>query len=184
MDPLLSCAFSKQNELIAFLRELVECESPSHDAAAVARCMDLFASRIEDIAKVKRVGAHLLCEFRIPKPRRKEGQILCLGHADTVYDVGTLGSTMPFRMEGGRIRGPGVFDMKGGLAIVVFAARCLIELGVPVPRRVVLEVVSDEEIGSHTSRELTEKMARESHAVIVAEPAAGVDGKAKTARKG
>jgi glutamate carboxypeptidase len=184
MDPLLALAESKQDHLIAFLQELVECESPSDDAPSVARCMDLIADRIADIAKVRRAGANLICDFRVPKPRSKDGQVLCLGHADTVYPLGTLSSTMPFRIHDGRISGPGVFDMKGGLAAVIYAVRCLIEAGVPVKRRVVLGIVSDEETGSHTSRQFTEKLAKESSAVIVAEPAAGPEGKAKTSRKG
>ena len=188
MDSVLRWAEGQHDALIVFLRQLVECESPSDDALAVGRCADLFASQIGDFAKVRRVrgtggfGPHLLCEFKLPG-RRKDGQILVLGHSDTVYPIGTLAS-MPFRTVGGRLHGPGVFDMKGGLAMFVFAMRALRELDIPVRRRVVLQVNSDEEMGSPTSRALTEEQARKSVAVIVAEPAAGTDGKAKTARKG
>jgi glutamate carboxypeptidase len=84
----------------------------------------------------------------------------------------------------GRLHGPGVFDMKGGLAYFVFAMRGLRELGLPVRRRVLLQINSDEEVGSDSSRSLTEDNARASNAVLVLEPAAGLDGKLKTARKG
>ncbi len=179
--PLLAHAHAKQNELISFLREMVECESPSDNPRSVQRCFDLIADRVSSIATVHK-GPQLVCEFNLPGAD-KDGQILFLGHADTVYPAGTL-ANVPFRLDGDRIYGPGVFDMKGGLAIVIFAMRSLIELNIPVLRKVVLQVVGDEEIGSHSSRASTEEMARQSAAVIVAEPSAGEDGKAKTSRKG
>jgi glutamate carboxypeptidase len=91
---------------------------------------------------------------------------------------------MPFRQAKGRLWGPGVFDMKGGLAFFIFAMRALWELEVPVARKVILQVNSDEEIGSPSSRALTEDAARKSAAVLVLEPGTGLDGKLKTARKG
>jgi len=188
MHDLLAYAKAKQGDLIAFLRELVECESPSDDAAAVAQFMELMAARISDIGRVKltkpgKFGPNLVCEFSLPGPRSKEGRILALGHGDTVWPIGTL-SHMPWRERDGRLWGPGVFDMKAGLAQFVFAMRGLRELGIPVRRRVILQVNSDEEVGSDGSRPLTEKNARESVAVLVLEPSAGLDGKLKTARKG
>ncbi|HYO83541.1 MAG TPA: M20 family metallopeptidase, partial [Bryobacteraceae bacterium] len=113
----------------------------------------------------------------------KEGQLLVLGHSDTVYPKGTLAS-MPWVEGDGRLQGPGVFDMKGGIALFVFAMRALRDLNVPVKRRVLLQLNSDEEVGSPTSRPITEEEALRSVAVLVVEPAAGADGKAKTARKG
>jgi glutamate carboxypeptidase len=121
-------------------------------------------------------------EFRLPG-RKKDGQILALGHSDTVYPTGTLAS-MPCIEKQGKLWGPGVFDMKGGIAMFVLAMRALIEAGAPVRRRVVLQLNSDEEVGSPTSRALTEKTAKESIAVLVVEPSAGPDGNAKTGRRG
>ena len=111
------------------------------------------------------------------------GQIMALGHSDTVWPLGTL-RTMRWREEGGRLWGPGVLDMKAGLAFFVFAMRAIRDADVPVARRVMLQLNSDEEVGSHTSRALTEREAKKSAAVLVLEPAAGLDGKLKTARKG
>jgi glutamate carboxypeptidase len=187
MDPLLAYAQSKRDEIVALCRRLVECESPSDDAAAVACFTDLVSEAVSDIARVLRFdggrfGPHLQCEFDLPGAE-KEGQILALGHSDTVWPVGTL-RTMPCREAGGRLWGPGVFDMKAGIALAIFAARGLRELGLPVRRRVVLQLNSDEEAGSESSRALTEAEARRSAAVLVLEPSAGLDGKAKTARKG
>jgi glutamate carboxypeptidase len=187
MDSVLAYARSKQPEIIGFLRELVECESPSDNPAAIVDFVDLFESRVSDIAKLRRVyskhhGPHLQCEFKLPG-RGKEGQVLVLGHSDTVYAMGTL-ARMPFRIADGRVWGPGVLDMKGGVAFFIYAMRALIELDIPVRRKVLLQLNSDEEIGSESSRALTEKEAKRSVAVLVVEPGTGLEGKPKTARKG
>ena len=189
MHSFLTFARSKQSDIITFIREMVECESPSDDPAAVNRFVDLLAARISGIGKVRtfpggRFGRHLRCEFTLPGPRRKtDGQILALGHSDTVWPSGTLAS-MPFRQREGRLWGPGVLDMKSGIAFFVFAMQALRELDQPLRRRVVLQVNADEEVGSESSRPLTEEAAKKSAAVLVLEPGTGLEGKLKTARKG
>ncbi len=188
-DGLLRYARQQQNDIIALIRELVECESPSDHPPGVDRLVELIADRVSSIGRVRtfpggRFGRHLRCEFTLPGPRKKPpGQILALSHSDTVWPMGTLG-TMPFRIARGRLWGPGVLDMKGGIAFFIFAMRALRELDIPVGRKVVLQVNSDEEVGSESSRELTEEAARQSAAVLVLEPGTGVEGKLKTARKG
>src|SRR5512134_2225892 len=178
MDSHLSFAQSRQSEIVGFIRRLVECESPSDDPAAVNRFVELFASAVSDIAETRtfpggRFGNHIRCEFGLPG-RRKSGQILVIGHSDTVYTTGTL-VRMPFRPAEGRIWGPGVLDMKAGLAFFVFAIRALRALETPVSRKVVLLVNSDEEVGSDSSRALIEREARKSEAVLVLEPATGLE---------
>jgi glutamate carboxypeptidase len=173
--------------MIAFLKDLVECESPSNDPKAILRFCELFSGRISDIADCRfipggKFGPHLQCDFRLPGDRKK-GQILALGHSDTVYSMGTL-AKMPFRATKGRLMGPGVLDMKAGLVFFVSAMRTLRDLNIPVARNVRLQLNSDEEVGSETSRPLTEKEARRSVAVLVLEPGQGIEGKLKTARKG
>ena len=186
--PLERRARLKQKDTIALLRQFVECESPSEDAPAVNRFVDLLAESVKDIAHVKTFsggkanGKHLRCEFMLPG-KKKTGQILALGHSDTVWPLGTLRS-MPVRQSQGRLWGPGIFDMKGGLALFIYAIRILREMDVPVQRKIVLQVNSDEEIGSPSSRTLTEEIAQKSDVVLVLEPAAGLAGKLKTARKG
>src|ERR1017187_8618756 len=106
-----------------------------------------------------------------------------MGHADTVWPIGTL-ETMPFRRAQGRLWGPGVLDMKAGLAFFIFAMRALVDLDIPVAQEVVLLVNPDEETGSKASRAGTEALARKSNAVLVLEPGTGLEGKVKTARKG
>lgn len=176
-----------QDEMIAWTEQLVRCESPSDRPEAVNRFVELVADSVRDVARVRKVpggrfGNHLQCEFDLPG-RSKSGRVLALGHSDTVYPVGTL-ERMPFRRARGRLWGPGVLDMKAGIALFVFAMRALRELRIPVRRRVVLQLNSDEEVGSESSRRLTEQEARRSDAVLVLEPATGLEGKLKTARKG
>ncbi len=189
MHPFLDFARSRQAAIVALIRQLVECESPSDDAVSVNRFVDLVASKLEGAAKVRRLaggrfGRHLRCEFRLPGPRkRRDGHILALGHSDTVWPLGTL-AHMPFRQKNGRLWGPGVLDMKAGIAFFLFAIRTLRELDVPVSRRVILQLNSDEEVGSESSRPLTEAVARGSAAVLVLEPGTGLEGKIKTERKG
>jgi glutamate carboxypeptidase len=173
--------------LLDFARALVELESPSDHKPSVDRCAEFLADQLSPVASVRVLrardyGNHVRAEFRLPG-RRKEGQILLLGHHDTVYPVGTLQHT-PFRVDSGRARGPGIFDMKGGIAIALFAVRALREQDRPVSRRVVLQLNSDEEIGSPSSRPLTEAEARKSNVVLVLEPSAGLEGAVKTGRKG
>jgi glutamate carboxypeptidase len=183
MDSFLRYAREHQREMIDTIREFVECESPSGDAHAVKRFVDILVARAGREVRARRYpGGHLRIEFDLPG-KRKSGQILALGHSDTVWPLGTLG-TMPFREQRGRLWGPGVFDMKAGLAFFLFAMRALRELDVPVRRKVVLQVNADEEVGSASSRALTEEAARRSVAVLVVEPSTGLEGKLKTARKG
>jgi glutamate carboxypeptidase len=188
MQTLLDFARRCEPEIIAFARELVECESPSDDATAVNRLVDLIAARLAGRASVRafpggRYGKHLRCEFRLPGPRKRNGVVLALGHTDTVWPLGTL-ARMPFRQAGGRLWGPGVLDMKSGIVFFVFAMRALAEMDRPVRRRVVLLLNSDEEVGSPSSRAITEREARASDAVLVLEPGTGLEGRLKTARKG
>jgi glutamate carboxypeptidase len=188
MDPLLARAKALEEELIGYLKMLVECESPSGDAAGINRLVDVVAAT-PGFERVKRIpggrfGNLLLVDFSLPGPQRKQaGRILGLGHLDTVWPVGTL-AKMPFRRADGRLWGPGVLDMKGGVAFFIFAMRILREMDIPVRRRVCLLLVPDEEVGSEASRPITEREARESSAVLVLEPGTGLAGKLKTARKG
>ncbi len=187
MDSLLSHIQSRQAETVALIRQFVECESPSDDPAAVNRFVELVSDTVAGFAKVKtvkggRFGKHLVCEMDLPG-RRKSGQVLALGPSDTVWPLGTL-SSMPFREKDGRLWGPGVLDMKAGIAFFITAVRALRELDIPAPSKAVLQLNSDEEVGSESSRALTEKNAAKSKAVLVLEPGTGLAGKLKTARKG
>jgi glutamate carboxypeptidase len=187
VDSLFRHVQGLQSEIIALIRQFVECESPSDDPAAVNRFVELVSDTIAPFARVKTVsggafGKHLVAEMSL-LGAKKQGQILALGHSDTVWPLGTLRS-MPFREEKGRLWGPGVLDMKAGIAFFIFAVRALRDLDIPVPSKVLLQLNSDEEVGSESSRALTEKNAARSRAVLVLEPGTGLEGKLKTARKG
>ena len=165
----------------------MEIESPSDNKPAVDQLGALLAGRFEKIgghAKFHRVqdfGDHLQVDFagaRSGKP------VLLLGHLDTVYPMGTL-STMPCRVADGRLWGPGALDMKSGIALVLHALEGLRTWhSDTLPRPVTVLLVSDEEVGSNSSRRITESLARKSAAVLVLEPAYGIKGALKTARKG
>lgn len=187
VDSILFEARSRQKQIVALIREMVECESPSDDPAAVNRFVDLLGDVAPSFASVKtvpggRFGRHVVCEFDL-FGKKKRRQILALGHSDTVWPLGTLAS-MPFRQKDGRLWGPGVLDMKAGIAFFIYAMRILRDLETPVAHKVVMQINSDEEVGSESSRALTEKNAKRSQSVLVLEPASGLEGKLKTARKG
>src|SRR6266702_2135722 len=136
VDPLLAYARAKQKNIIALIRQLVECESPSDDGEALDRFISLMEDVVAPMAKIRIFPhGHMRVEFSLPGSK-KSGQILALGHSDTVWPMGTLRS-MPFRQEMGRLWGPGVLDMKSGLAFFVFAMRALRELDVLVSKKVV-----------------------------------------------
>ncbi len=187
MHSYLQYATDKQPDIISLIRDMVECESPSDSPAEVNRFVDLVIERTRDIAEAKTVdaqpfGKHLRLDFKVPGAK-KNGLLLGVGHSDTVWPSGTL-NNMPYREAEGRLWGPGVLDMKSGLAFFIYAVRTLRELDVPTKRNVALWIVSDEEVGSKTSRMLTESEAKQSDCVLVLEPGSDLTGKLKTARKG
>jgi len=169
--------------LLETIEALVSLESPTTDKAAVDRCGRALAARLEAIggrvSRLPRVdrGDHLLAEFGCGT-----SQILLLGHFDTVWPVGQL-ERMPLVRSNGRLHGPGVFDMKAGIAIGMLATRALLETGVSLSRRIVMLWTTDEEVGSATSRAAIEEEAGRSDAVLVLEPSLP-GGAVKTARKG
>ena len=177
----------RREQIVQTIRQLVEVESPSDNKEAVDRLGSLLAGRFEGLgghAKFHRTqifGDHLQVDFA-GKGSRKP--VLLLGHLDTVYPLGTL-SGMPFQVSDGRLFGPGSFDMKAGIAFMLHAIEGLRAWhGDELPRPVTVLLVSDEEVGSDTSRHITENLAKKSAAVLVLEPSYGPKGAVKTARKG
>ncbi len=176
-----------QNEIVETAQRFVEIESPSDIKQAVDRLGTIVAGRFEAIGgkitvhSSQKFGKHLQVDFRAASNAKP---ILLLGHLDTVYRIGTI-SKMPCRIADGRLYGPGVLDMKSGIALMLHAIEALRSWNADrVPRPVRVLLVSDEEVGSESSRKLTEELARQSEAVLVLEPALGSKGALKTARKG
>ena len=178
----------RENEIVRLLGEFVRCESPSHDKAAVDRMGRIVArewqrrgARVR-ILRQQHAGNHVRAEVWLGEGR-PTGQILILGHLDTVYPLGTL-EKMPLRPANRRLWGPGTFDMKAGLVLALFAVDALRAARLRPRKRFVFLWNSDEEIGSQSSRGEIEREAKRSDAVLVLEPAYGRDGCLKTARKG
>jgi glutamate carboxypeptidase len=181
----------RRDEIVATIRELVEIESPSDNKAAVDRVAEAVAEKFSRLGgevrfhRVKDFGSHLQVNFggKSAKP------VLLLGHYDTVYPLGTL-ATMPCRIEHNKLTGPGVLDMKSGIGLMLHAIAALQEWNNNEARSggllrpVTVLLVSDEEIGSNSSRAITEALAKRAAAVLVLEPSYGRQGAAKTARKG
>jgi glutamate carboxypeptidase len=185
---ILSAVATQSGWLREALRSLVLIESPSDSKPAVDRCMALAESLAASPAsKSPAVRARWhrqsdfgdVLELRFGSARSKRKPILLLGHLDTVWPLGTLAG-MSFREAGGRLYGPGVLDMKAGVAMALTALHALQQVGVSRP--VTLLLNSEEEVGSPVSRPITERLALTSSAVLVLEPAQGLA--CKTARKG
>jgi glutamate carboxypeptidase len=180
----------RQSGLVETIRQMAEMESPSFSKAAVDLLGAWLAARFEKLGGLVRVdtqsrfGNHLQVDFPGSQARssRQLKPILLLGHFDTVYELGTL-AQMPCKIEKGRLYGPGVFDMKSGIALMLHAIESLQVVQGGLPRALRVWLVTDEEVGSESSRAMTEKLAKQCAAVLVLEPS-GPRGALKTSRKG
>lgn len=176
------CARVQVDPLVT-LRELVEIESFSGDKAGVDELGRYVGARLEELGatvefrRQEDVGDHLVAGLGDGR-----SQVLVLGHLDTIWPPGTL-EISPFRVERGRAYGPGIFDMKSGIAIAIHALESLAQSGRLRNRRVTVLLTSDEEIGCGTSRALIEELARQSEFVLCMEAPLGPDGSLKTSRK-
>ncbi|QBF32677.1 carboxypeptidase [Thalassococcus sp. S3] len=171
-------------EMLAGLQPWIECESPTWDAGAVNRMMDLAAYDLAALATVERIPGRIgfggCLRARLPHPDAGQPGILIAGHMDTVHPVGTL-DVLPFRRDGDRCYGPGIMDMKGGNYLSVEAVRKLIHAGLQTPLPVTILFTPDEEVGTPSTRELIEAEAARNKYVLVPEPARG-DGGVSTGR--
>ncbi len=183
----------REAAMLTLLKRFVRSESPSDCKPAIDDFGRIVAAEWRgrgakvEYLRAKQQGDHLRVVWHGKSPRASQarahsGQILVLGHLDTVYELGTIRS-MPFRVSRGRAFGPGIFDMKGGLVVALFAVDAFAHVGWASRRRIVFLWTSDEETGSKSSRGIIEREARRSAAVLVLEPANGPDGRLKTRRK-
>jgi glutamate carboxypeptidase len=187
-EELLRLLKPRLPQMLATLRRFVTTESPSLEKAAADRCCGVIAEewgkyggRVERIKQKHR--GDLLRITHAPAKSGSSGELLILGHYDTVYSTGTL-ARMPFRVKSGKAYGPGAFDMKAGIVQALFALQALRQTETPLRKRLVFLWTSDEEIGSEAARKFFEAEARRSDAVFVLEPSFGPQGLLKTARKG
>lgn len=174
MKELIAYIDGKEQEMLAFLEQMVNIDSGTLDKAGVDRVGVLLAQRLEALGfAVERVpqreyGDHLIGR----KAGAGEGRILFLGHMDTVFPAGTA-ALRPFRIEGSRAYGPGVLDMKGGLVCLLYALEALKATDKPAYRATKMSVVfnSDEEVLSPTSTSIVQQEAQRAQTVCVFEPA-------------
>jgi glutamate carboxypeptidase len=185
-DIILSYLRDNQKEMFAYLRRLVSAESPSSVPESQKKIHTILQETLlalgfqVELIPGQRTGGHLLAKHL---DRGENGEQLLIGHCDTVWPIGTL-EKMPFTEHDGIIKGPGVYDMKGGLTQMVFALKAINHLGLKPSLRPVIFVNSDEEIGSFESEPHIHRLAQQVDRVYVLEPALGLSGKLKTARKG
>lgn len=180
---------ARQAEVLALVRALVETESPSGDVEGSRRVVSFLEGAVRSIGyalQIERVpsegyGEHLRVRA-FHEEGSSKGAMLIVGHTDTVHPLGTI-TVRPFRAEGGRLYGPGIFDMKANCVMAIEALRACIELGYRPRREVVLLLTCDEEVGSESGRVLIEEEARRADFALVLEPPAS-GGRVKTARKG
>jgi glutamate carboxypeptidase len=156
------------------LRGWVECESPTWDAAAVERMLDLAARDMAIMgATIERISGQQgfagCVRARFPHPRQGEPGILIAGHMDTVHPVGTL-AKLPWRRDGHRCHGPGICDMKGGNYLSLEAIRQLIKASLTTPLPITVLFTPDEEVGTPSTRDIIEAEAKRNKYVLVPEP--------------
>lgn len=181
---------AKQPDIESFMRALVEVESPSGDEDGSRAVVDLLADAarsvpcVDEVERVDapRFGQHIV--IKAFQSQNSAGQVLFIGHTDTVHSLGSL-AQRPWRREAGRIYGPGVFDMKANCALVIEVLRTLSELKVKPRFGVSIVLTCDEEIGSASGWPLIERVAKEqgTRCAFVLEPPA-LGGRVKTGRKG
>jgi glutamate carboxypeptidase len=184
---ILDYLHSRRAEMYQLLERLVVAESPSQDPSSQT---DVQAILSEELGATgfrvrrlpgRRTGGHLLA---IPRERHRHKPLqVLIGHCDTVWPRGTLAS-MPITIRSGRMTGPGIYDMKGGLVLMIFAVRALLARDLEPQVEPVAFVNSDEELGSGESMRPVERLAKIADRVLVLEPPMGEDGALKTARKG
>lgn len=177
---------SRESEWVRYVERLVGLESPTSSPASQQAVQEVLAESLEEAGmRVRRVAGSVSGGLIVGFPRRRRGEAfqLLLGHMDTVWPIGTL-ERMPVRTDGAALRGPGVFDMKAGLAQAVFALRVLDALELTPSVAPVVLFNSDEETGSRESTRHIRRLTRGASRAFVLEPALGLEGKVKTARKG
>ena len=189
-NQILSKFQTRQSEIEAFIRALVEVESPSGDpegSRAVVNLLADTAQRLPCVGGVERVtvpdfGQHLVIKAF---PQQSDaGQIVIVGHTDTVHSRGSL-AQRPWRKDGGKIYGPGVFDMKANCALVIEVLRTLSDLNLQPRFGVTVVLTCDEEVGSASGWPVIERVAKEQntrYGFVLEPPAPG--GRVKTGRKG
>lgn len=174
-------------EMIEFLKTLVAIETPSQSASSQSKIFNFIKKKLGSLdyyclrIKGKKTGGYLYA-----RPIKRERSLplqLLVGHCDTVWPRNTL-ANMPINSLNGKIKGPGIYDMKVGLTQMIFAIMAIQELNFDLKVTPLLLINSDEEIGSHETSHVIKMLSKISNRVFVLEPPLGLEGKLKTSRKG
>lgn len=186
MSNLIKFFLDRQLETIQLIRNLVESETPSGDVARIAVMVEHLAALLRELdAKIEIFatsnGSSLYARFA-EGDVESDKPLLIVGHCDTVWPLGTI-AKRPFKIEEGRMYGPGIFDMKSGLVVMLEALRAIKELDLKTRRPIEVFLSCDEEQGSPSTRQLIEDIAQSAYAALVLEPCLP-GGKLKTSRKG
>lgn len=188
MSDLLDHYAARREQILESIRELVERETKSREASRLDEIAGFVTGQLREIGGQVKLfpqpgyGTSLRARFNFDHDPAKQ-HVLVIGHLDTVWPVGAL-ERLPFRVTlEGRAHGPGIFDMKSGIAIAVESLRTIVSWRMATERPITLLLTCDEEIGSNTSRSLVEDEAKNAAAALVLEPPI-TGGVVKTGRKG
>jgi glutamate carboxypeptidase len=184
---ILAWLRSRQDEMVDFIRQLASLESPTDVPTAQQPVFALLTEALRQLRyrSIRIPGGQFGGQlFARPAERGRHRALqLLLGHCDTVWPPGTL-KTMPIETKDGMLHGPGVYDMKTGLAQMIYALRAMAALELKPTLTPVLFINSDEELGSRESSRYIRRLARLANRCLVLEPSLGPTGRLKTARKG
>lgn len=178
---------NKKTDFIDLLQLLVEQETPSNEPSSFTEILEIISRSFQDLdfdvehREGQKTAGQLVC-----KPKDFKSKVptqLVLGHIDTVWNIGTI-NEIPFSVDGNEVSGPGVFDMKAGICMMIFAMKAITELGESSEVQPVFVITTDEEIGSRESKDLIIEQAKLAERAFVLEPSLGTEGKIKTERKG
>ena len=174
-------------KMFQFLKEMVAIESPTNNKEAQNNVLQFLENKLKELefftirVSGNKTGGYL---FARPKKRKKNNPLqLLIGHCDTVWEVDTI-HEMPVIQQKGKIRGPGIYDMKAGLTQMLYSIQTIQELALPLQVTPIFLINTDEEIGSIESTPVIKRLAKIVNRSFVLEPPLGEEGKLKTARKG
>lgn len=176
-----------KGDFLDLLQSLVEHETPSDTPSSFDEILEIISHNFQTLnfdvehREGQKTAGQLLCKPEGFNP--KSPSQLVLGHIDTVWNIGTL-DEMPFSVDGNEVSGPGIFDMKTGICMMIFATKAISELEKSVEVQPVFLITTDEEIGSGESKDLIIEQAKRAERTFVLEPSLGTEGKIKTERKG
>lgn len=181
--------FKKQKkEILAFLKDIVLLESPSHEKEYTDKCSRFILKKFSELnityqcKPQKQIGNLYIMNYPAPNKKKIYPPLLVLTHVDTVWPIGKI-KTMPIQIKGDKFYGPGALDMKAGIAMTFFALKSLSELHLENKRDILILLNSAEEIGHESATKTIKTLSEKSSLGLCLEPALP-GGALKLQRKG